>query len=92
MSSVTEMVARMESDIALHQEDIAHLERLVRIAKLATGPQDVGRVLPLLNDDKSSWEETRNYIKTLKERTDDIFFTWLLAARLEHIETYGDKK
>lgn len=86
MNQINKLAATLADNAKLHREDIKHFETLLKLSRLAASPEEIGKVLLSLSNDKGNWKETSDFIKALQERTDDIFFTWLLAARLEFME------
>ncbi len=92
MSEIQNFAARLADNAALHQEDIKHIELLLKIAKLGTSPEEIGQVLVSVSPGKSDWGKTATFITALHSKMNDIFFTWMVAAAFEHREINGEKK
>lgn len=90
MSDVKRFLVDCEHGIANHKKTIEVLEGLLSLAKAAESDSGMGAVF--VDKDRPDWDKTEKQIKDIANCLQRIAYEWMLSARLEFMETQGEKQ
>ncbi len=89
MDEIDALRKQLADSIKQHQDDAAHLERLLTIENHLGGDGCGKTIMDLCNGD---WDEAKRFIETSHTRTNLIYRRWAILARLTYLESKGEVK